>query len=144
MSFMEVTVHYNKLFIAPRKIRAILHRVRGRRVADALAELAVSPRTTSEPVRKLLLSSVSAVRDRRADARVEDLTVKTIFCNEAARISRTRLRGRGRSSRINKAGSHLTLTVLDAGKSTRTAVKKTAKAPAKAATPVVSSKQKEA
>ncbi|MEK7184343.1 MAG: uL22 family ribosomal protein [Patescibacteria group bacterium] len=126
MSHMEVTVHYNKLAIAPRKIRAILHRVRDRRVVDALAELAVTPRTTSEPIRKLLLSSISAVRDRRADARPEDLTVKAIFCNEAARISRTRLRGRGRSSRIAKSGSHLTLTVLDAGKTTRSAAKKPA------------------
>lgn len=116
MSSMEVTVHYNRLAIAPRKIRAILHRVRGRRLVDAIAELTASPRTTSEPVRKLLLSSISAAQDRRADARAEDLMVKAIFCNEGMRISRTRLRGRGRSSRIAKSGSHLTLTILDAGK----------------------------
>ena len=118
MSFMEVTVHYNRLMIAPRKIRAILHRVRGRRLVDALAEVTVSPRATAEPVKKLLLASVSAVRDRRADARPEDLIVKEVFCNEAARLSRTMIRGRGRSSRINKSGSHLTMTVLDAGKKT--------------------------
>lgn len=122
---MEVTVHYNRLAIAPRKIRAILHRVRGRKLVDALAELSASPRTTAEPVKKLLLSSVSAVKDRRADARAEDLVVRAIYCNEAARMSRTRLRGRGRASRINKAGSHLTLTVLDTGKTT-VAPKKTA------------------
>ncbi len=135
MSPMDVTVHYNRLPIAPQKIRAILHRVRGRRVVDALAELAVTPRTTSEPVRKLLLASVSAVRDRRADARAEDLTVKAVFCNEAARISRTRLRGRGRASRIAKAGSHLSLVVHDAGKTARRATKKPAatKQPAEAA-----------
>jgi large subunit ribosomal protein L22 len=127
---MEVTVHYKRLAIAPRKIRAILHRVRGRRLVDALAELTVSPRTSSEPVRKLLLSSVSAVRDRRADARAEDLLVKAIFCNEGMRLSRTLLRGRGRSSRIAKTGSHLTLTVIDAGKTTPKATKKPAKKPA--------------
>lgn len=128
MSTMEVTVHYNRLAIAPRKIRAILHRVRGRKVADAIAELMASPRTTAEPVRKLLLSSISAVQDRRADAKAEDLMVKAIFCNEATRLSRTRLRGRGRASRIAKMGSHLTLTVLDAGKTTPAPTKKPAKA----------------
>ncbi len=123
---MEVTVHYNRLPIAPMKIRAILHRVRGRKLVDALAELSASPRTTAEPVRKLLLSSVSAAKDRRADARAEDLLVKTVYCNEAARLSRQRLRGRGRASRINKAGSHLTLTVLDLGPAKRVATPKRA------------------
>lgn len=118
MRIMEVTVSYNRLSIAPRKIRAVLHRVRGRRLVDAVAELAASPRTTTEPVRKLLLASVSAVRDRRADARPEDIMVKEIYCNDAARISRSRLRGRGRSSRYNKSGSHVTLIVLDKGKTT--------------------------
>lgn len=125
MSSMEVTVHYNRLAIAPRKIRAILHRVRGRKVTDAIAELLASPRTTAEPVRKLLLSSISAVQDRRADAKAEELMVKAIFCNEATRLSRTRLRGRGRASRIAKMGSHLTLTVLDGGKVASTQAKKT-------------------
>lgn len=109
---MQVTVHYNKLMIAPRKIRVILDWVRGQKVPAALAQLSASPRVTAEPVRKLLLASVSAAKDKRASVRAEDLTVKEIYCNEGPRLYRTMVRGRGRASRYAKRGSHLTLTVI--------------------------------
>lgn len=108
---MNVTVHYNKLPIAPRKIRAILGNLKTRTVADAIALVAASPRSTAEPIRKLLLSSISAAHDRNPALKPDQLTVSEIFCNEAARIRRTRRKSRGRASSIAKRGSHLTLTI---------------------------------
>ncbi|MCA9388390.1 hypothetical protein KC644_01345 [Candidatus Berkelbacteria bacterium] len=113
---MEITVHYNKLPISPRKLRALLGYVKkGQAVPVAVAQLEALPNTTSEPIKKLLLASVSAAKDRRPSARPADVRVVEIYCNEAARMYRTRIKGRGRASRFAKRGSHLTLKVEVAG-----------------------------
>lgn len=126
---MNVTVHYNKLPIAPRKIRAILGNLKARTVADAIALVAASPRATAEPIRKLLLSSISAAHDRNPALQPAQLTVSEIFCNEAARIKRTRRKSRGRASTIAKRGSHLTLTITwtDTPKTTKKATSESSK-----------------
>jgi len=108
---MQVTVHYNKLSIAPRKLRAVVYALRHRTVAEAIALMSASPRVTTEPITKLLKASVSAARDRNPALRPTDLRVAEIFANEAARLYRTRMKSRGRASRFAKRGSHLTLTV---------------------------------
>lgn len=108
---MQVTVHYNKLPIAPRKLRAVVYALRHRTVAEAIALMSASPRVTTEPITKLLKASISAARDRNPAVRPADLRVAEIFANEAARLYRTRMKSRGRASRFAKRGSHLTLTV---------------------------------
>ncbi|MBI2590166.1 uL22 family ribosomal protein [Candidatus Berkelbacteria bacterium] len=108
---MQVTVHYNKLLIAPRKIRAVLGQLRHTSIPMALAQMKNSPRTTTEPIYKLLLASISAARDRDPAIRPEELRVQEIFCNEARRLYRTRIKSRGRAGRFAKRGSHLTLVV---------------------------------
>ncbi len=119
---MDITVHYNRLPIAPRKLRAFLaYLKRGDRVPQAVAQLRALGSPNTEPLRKLLLASVSAVRDRQAAAQPDDVVIKEFYCNEGARLYRTRIKGRGRSSRFAKRGSHLTLTVSVAPK--RPAVK---------------------
>lgn len=113
---MEITVHYNKLPIAPRKLRALLGYVkRGQNVPAAVAQIAALPNATGEPIKKLLLASVSAAKDRRPSVRPNEVIVSEIYCNEAARMYRTRIKGRGRASRYAKRGSHLTLRVEVAG-----------------------------
>ncbi len=108
---MLVTVKYNKLPIAPQKIRVILGNLRNKRVSDALSLVDHSTRQTAVPVKKLLLSSISAAKDKDPNVKAEDLMVKEIFCNEGHRLYRTLIKGRGRASRIRKRSCHLTLTV---------------------------------
>lgn len=108
---MNVTVTYNKLPIAPRKLRAVLWTLKGHTVPQALALLAASPRATTAPVEKLLKAAVSAAKDRQPATRAEQVKIVELFANESVRLYRTRIRGKGRSSRYAKRGSHLTLTV---------------------------------
>lgn len=108
---MLVTVKYNKLPIAPQKIRVILGNLRNKTVSDALSLVDHSTRQTATPVKKLLLSSISAAKDKDPNVKAEDLMVKEIYCNEGHRLYRTLIKGRGRASRIRKRSCHLTLTV---------------------------------
>lgn len=108
---MRVTVHYNRLPIPPRKLRAVLHHVRGAVVANAIARLDASPRLTAEPLRKLLRASISAAQDKNPNLKGTDLRVAEVFCNDAMRLYRTRRKSKGRAGRFAKRGSHLTLSV---------------------------------
>ncbi|MBI4022628.1 hypothetical protein HY375_00460 [Candidatus Berkelbacteria bacterium] len=108
---MQVTVRLNKIPFGARKLRAILDQVRGRTVPMALARLSASPRVTTLPLEKLLRSAISAARDRDPATRPEELTVVAVACNEGARLYRTRIKSRGRSSRFAKRSSRLVLTV---------------------------------
>ena len=108
---MRVTVHYNKLPIPPRKLRAVLHHVRGANVAKAIAMLDASPRITAEPLRKLLRASISAAQDKNPNLNGADLRVAEVYCNDAMRLYRSRRKSKGRTTRLAKRGSHLTLSV---------------------------------
>lgn len=129
---MLVTVKYNKLPIAPQKIRVILGNLRNKTVSDALSLVDHSTRQTATPVKKLLLSSISAAKDKDPNVKAEDLMVKEIYCNEGHRLYRTLIKGRGRASRIRKRSCHLTLTVerklIPVKQTSKPATKKTDKA----------------
>lgn len=127
---MQVTVHYNKLLVAPRKLRAVLTGLRRKAVPEAIALMFASNRTTTEPIRKLLLASISAAHDRNPALRPEQLAVEEIYCNESVRQYRTRRKSRGRSARYAKRGSHLTLVVSWSDSATPVAKKTTVKSEA--------------
>lgn len=131
---MNVTVSYNRLPIAPRKLRAVLPSLRHRRVMDVIAIMAAMPRQTTTPIEKLLKASISAAKDRNPAIRPELLVIDEIYCNEATRLYRTRRKSRGRASRIAKRGSHLTLTVSWTEAPAAAAPKKTASKVASAKT----------
>src|SRR3989338_2702642 len=125
---MQVTVRYNKLLIAPRKLRAVLPLLLDRKVPGALEKRQSSPRATTEPIVKLLKASISAAHDVAPALKPSELRVAEVYCKDAARAYRMRLRGRGRSSSFAKRGSHLTLTVAwSDGSVTQNAKRKTQK-----------------
>ncbi|MBI4185545.1 50S ribosomal protein L22 [Candidatus Berkelbacteria bacterium] len=108
---MHVTVSANQLLIAPRKLRAVIYQLRSQSVPTAIAHMKASSRVTTEPIRKLLLASISAAHDRQPALEPKKLVITEIYCNEAARLYRSRRKSKGRATRIAKRGSHLTLTV---------------------------------
>lgn len=108
---MEFTVHYNQVKISPRKIRAVLPMIKGKKVDKAIALIQAAGRPTAAPIGKLLKSSVAAARQKQANLSEERLKVKYVFCNEGRRLYRRRIKGRGRASSFAKRYSHITLTV---------------------------------
>jgi large subunit ribosomal protein L22 len=72
----------------------------------------MTPRGAAEPVGKVLNSAIANAEHNHAlDA--EDLVVAEAFANEGPTLRRFRPRARGRSTRIRKRTSHITIVVSD-------------------------------
>jgi len=98
------------LRVAPRKVRAVCDTVRGQQVEQALATLQFTPRAAAIPVAKLIRSAI-ANAEQKASGKVDidRLFVKTIMVDEGPTLRRMRARAQGRSARINKKTSHVTV-----------------------------------
>lgn len=107
---MEVRAIVRGVGIPPRKVRLVTEAVKGRKVADALALLQFMPNAAAGPIRTLVNSAVANAENNYAlDAR--DLYVVQIVADPATTIKRFRVRSRGRSSRVLKRFSHITVVV---------------------------------
>ena len=96
------------LHIAPRKVRMVVDRIRGKGVEEALNMLQFIPKAGAEPVRKLLYSAVANARQLSA-LDVDDLYVKTVTVNKAEVMKRWTPRAQGRATKILKMTSHVIL-----------------------------------
>ncbi len=96
------------LHIAPRKVRVVADRIRGKGVEEALNLLQFTPKAAAEPLRKLLFSAVANARSLHG-VDVDDLIVQTIFVDQAEMMKRWTPRAQGRATRILKKTSHVTL-----------------------------------
>lgn len=107
---MEVRAIARGVGIPPRKVRLVTDAVKGRRVADALALLQFIPNAAARPIHTLVSSAVANAENNYAlDAR--DLFVVQIVADPATTLKRSRVRSRGRSSRVFKRFSHITVVV---------------------------------
>ncbi len=96
--------------VSPRKAGDAAAMIRGKRVAEAKAILALSPRNAAKLVGKVLDSAVAnAENNDNLDA--DDLYVVAAYANPGPTIKRFRPRAMGRASRIRKRTSHITVSV---------------------------------
>lgn len=96
--------------VSPRKAGDVASMIRGKKVAEAKAILALSPRAAAKLVGKVLDSAVAnAENNNNMDA--DDLYVVTAYANPGPTIKRFRPRAMGRASRIRKRTSHITVCV---------------------------------
>jgi large subunit ribosomal protein L22 len=109
---MQVAAHARYIRESASKVRLVLDLVRGLPVEDARAVLAMTPRGASEPVGKVLNSAIANAEHNHA-LDPEDLVVAEAFANEGPTLRRFRPRARGRSTRIRKRTSHITIVVSD-------------------------------
>ncbi len=101
-------VRLKGLHIAPRKVRVVADRIRGKGVEEALNLLQFIPKVAAEPLRKLLWSAVANARSLQG-VDVDDLVVQTIFVDQGESMKRWTPRAQGRATRILKKTSHVTL-----------------------------------
>lgn len=117
---IQARAQLNRLRVAPRKVRLVTDLVRGKSVADAKVQLAVSKKHVSRAIEKLIDSAVAnAVHNHMA--KPETLVVDTIFVNEGPTMKRWMPKAMGRATRINKRTSHVTVVV--AGEGTKAVVR---------------------
>ena len=98
---------------SPRKLNLVAQTIRGKTASAALAELAFSRRRIARDVRKVLQAAIAnAENNHQLD--VDRLFVKEATVGRAFVLKRFHTRGRGRSARVEKMFSHLTVIVREA------------------------------
>jgi large subunit ribosomal protein L22 len=98
------------LRVSPQKLNLLAQLIRGKKVATALADLEFSRKRVAKDVRKCLESAIAnAENNHQLD--VDDLVVAQAHVGKGLVIKRFHARGRGRSGKILKPFSHLTIVV---------------------------------
>jgi large subunit ribosomal protein L22 len=97
---------------SPRKLNLVAQTIRGKTAASALAELTFSHRRIARDVKKVLQAAIAnAENNHQLD--VDRLYVKEATVGRALVLKRFHTRGRGRSARVEKLFSHLTVVVRE-------------------------------
>ncbi len=97
---------------APRKVRLVMDHIRGKRVDEARALLAHTPRAAAVEVAKLLDSAV-ANAENNFELDPGDLRILRATADEGPTIKRFRPRAQGRAFPIHKPMTHITIIVAD-------------------------------
>ena len=98
------------LRISPQKLNLVAQLIRGKKVASALADLQFSRKRIAKDVRKCLESAIANAENNH-DLDVDDLVVAQAFVGNGLVMKRFAPRGRGRSGRVFKPFSQLTIVV---------------------------------
>ncbi len=96
--------------VSPQKLNLVAQLIRGKKVATALADLQFSRKRIAIDVKKCLESAIANAENNH-DLDVDDLIVSQAHVGKAMVMKRWTPRGRGRSGRIMKPFSHLTIIV---------------------------------
>jgi large subunit ribosomal protein L22 len=98
--------------ISATKVRLVARMISGKPVSIALDELTFNKRKSATLLRKVLNSAISnAEHNQGAD--VDDLIISKVCVDEGPTMKRFRARARGRSSKIFKRTSHITVEVAE-------------------------------
>ena len=98
--------------ISPYKVRIVLDIIRGKGYREAVAILENTPKSASEPVKKVLMSAAANAEHNLGLSR-DNLFVAACFADQGPTLKRVMPRAQGRAFRILKRTSHITV-VLDA------------------------------
>jgi len=109
---MEVQAVLRSARFSAQKARLVADQIRGKSVAEALDLLTYSPKKAAGVVKKILESAI-ANAEHNEGADVDELTVSTIFVDEATTMKRIRPRAKGRADRELKRSCHITVKVAD-------------------------------
>ncbi len=108
----EAKAELRTLRVSPRKLNLVAQSIRGLAVEDALNRLAFSNRRISEDVHKAVQSAVANAENNHA-LDVDRLYVAEASVGKALVMKRWRPRARGRTGRILKPLSNLTIIVRE-------------------------------
>ncbi len=100
--------------LSVKRVRPVVDMVRGMAVEDALSALDFMPSPAAAAVAKVVRSA-TANAESELVARTGELRIVGIYANEGRRTRRFRIRARGRTARIIRRNSHITV-VVDEGR----------------------------
>ena len=96
--------------ISPQKLNLVAQLIRGKKVANALADLQFSRKRAAVDVRKTLESAIANAENNHS-LDVDDLVVAEAHVGKAFVMKRFSPRARGRVGQIQKPFAHLTIVV---------------------------------
>ena len=92
------------------KLNLVAQLIRGKKVEKALAELQFSHKRVAGPVRKTLESAIANAENNH-NLEPDALIVAEAYVGDGLVMKRFMARGRGKSARVEKPFSHLTIVV---------------------------------
>ena len=98
------------LRVSPQKLNLVAQMIRGKKAASALADLEFSRKRIARDVRKCLESAIANAENNH-DLDVDELVVSEAHVGNGIVMKRFAPRGRGRSGRVFKPFSQLTIVV---------------------------------
>jgi len=98
--------------VSPRKVRAVVDLIRGKKIDEALAILRYTPNRATEAITKVV-KSAAANAENNLQLSKDDLFVKVCFVDQGPTIKRMMPRAQGRADIIRKRTSHITVVVAE-------------------------------
>lgn len=108
---MDIKVKSLYLKSSPRKIRPALMNLRGQNAEKAMISLNFTQTKGAKMMASLIKSAISIAKEN--DLELNNLFIKSIYCNDGPRLKRRQIGSRGRSDPILKRMSHLNLIISD-------------------------------
>ncbi|QJC28234.1 50S ribosomal protein L22 [Enterobacteriaceae endosymbiont of Plateumaris braccata] len=109
---MEVLAKHLYSRSSARKLRLIANLIRGKQISKALDILNFSNKKASILIKKVLNSAISNAENNNG-MDIDNLKISKIFIDIGSNMKRIMPRAKGRSDRIFKYTSHITIIVSD-------------------------------
>ena len=109
---MKVIAKLKDASLSAQKARLVADMIRSMNVSTALDTLKFTPKKGAGLMYKLLESAISNAENNNG-ADIDELTVSTVFVDEATTLKRMTQRAKGRANRICKRNCHITIVVSD-------------------------------
>jgi len=114
LSGAEAMSKVRSLRTGARKLNLVASSIRGLKVQRALNELEFSPKRIAADVRKALYSAISNAENNH-NLDIDNLVVAEAYVGKNLVMKRFSARARGRSSRVEKPFSEITIVVRELG-----------------------------
>ena len=98
------------LRVSPQKLNLVAQLIRGKKVSTALADLEFSQKRIARDVKKCLESAIANAENNH-DLDIDDLVVSQAFVGKSIVMKRIQFHGRGRTGRVTKPFSNITIVV---------------------------------
>lgn len=107
---METIARYRHACSSAQKVRLVADLIRGKKVSQALKILTFTNKKAANLVKKVLESAI-ANAEHNDGVDIDDLKVAKIFVDAGPSMKRIMPRAKGRTDRILKRTSHITVVV---------------------------------
>ncbi|WWP00340.1 MAG: 50S ribosomal protein L22 [Candidatus Dasytiphilus stammeri] len=107
---MQTIARYHNAVSSAQKMRLIADQIRGQKVSYALNILNYNKKKAAGIIKKVLESAI-ANSEHNDGAEIDNLKISKIFIDKGSTIKRSFFRAKGRTDRILKHRSHITIIV---------------------------------